>query len=274
MLRVMPATVLVLALTGLAGCGIHAGESGFSFSLGREAESAFEWSGDVADGQWLEIKGINGELNAIPADGNTAQVTAVRSGLRSDPNEVEIVVVEHADGVTICAVYPSSGSEPNECAPGDSGRNRTRRNDVKVEFDVSVPAGVRFAGRMVNGTIRAEDLAADVRARTVNGSVRLSTSGGAASAKSVNGSINAAFGKSSWEGEAAFETVNGSIRLEVPASINADVEIRTTNGRITTELPVAATRSTRRRVEGTLGDGGSALRLKTVNGSVRINSID
>ncbi len=178
MSRVCTAVVLTIALTGLTGCGIQAGNNGFSLNLGREADSAFDWSGQVADGQWLEIKGLSGELNAMPSDGNTIQVTAIRSGFRSDPNEVEIVVVKHAGGVTICAVYPSSDSEPNECAPGEGGRSRTRNNDVKLRFDVRVPAGVRFAGRMVNAAIRAEDLTADVRARTVNGSVLVSTSGG------------------------------------------------------------------------------------------------
>jgi hypothetical protein len=181
----------------------------------------------------------------------------------------KIVVVEHTGGVTICAVYLSSDSEPNECAPGDGGRSRTRNNDIKVRFDVLVPAGVRFAGRMVNAAIRAEDLTADVRARTVNGSAWLSTSGGA-SATTVNESIRASFGET-WDGEATFETVNGSIRLEVPEQINADVEIRTSNGRITTDgLSIATTRSSRRRVEGTLGEGGPDLRLKTVNGSITL----
>ena len=54
---------------------------------------------------------------------------------------------------------------------------------------------------MVNAAIRAEDLTADVRAQTVNGGVRLSTSQGA-SATTVNGSIRAAFGATSWAGEA------------------------------------------------------------------------
>ena len=272
MSRVLTAVVLAIPLTGLTGCGIQAGEASFSFSLGRKADSDFEWSRQIGKGQWIEIKGISGELIAMPTAGDSVQVTAVRSGFRSDPNEVEIVVVEHADGVTICAVYPSSGTEPNECAPGDGGQNRSRRNDVRVAFDVLVPAGVRFAGRMVNATIRAEDLTADVRARTVNGSVRLSTSQGA-SAKTVNGSIRASFGETSWEGEAAFETVNGSIRLEVPEQINANLEIRTSNGRITTNLPITTTRATRRRVEGTLGEGGPNLRLKSVNGSITLDPL-
>ena len=270
MSRVLTTVVVAIALAGLTGCDMQANGSSFSLSLGREAGSAFEWSGLVGEGQWIEIKGISGKLTAMPATGNRVQVTAMRSGFRSDPNEVEIVVVEHGDGVTICAVYPSSGSEPNACAPGDGGRNRARHNDVKVEFDVLVPTGVRFAGRMVNASIRAEDLTADVRAQTVNGSVRLSTSQGA-SAKTVNGSIRASFGATAWEGVSAFETVNGSVRLEVPEQLNADLQIRTTNGRITTDLPITTTRATRRLVEGTLGAGGPTLRLQTVNGSITLS---
>ena len=58
MSRVLTTVVLAIALTGLTGCGIQAGETSFSFRLGREAESTFQWSGRVAEGQWIEIKGI------------------------------------------------------------------------------------------------------------------------------------------------------------------------------------------------------------------------
>ena len=68
-----------------------------------------------------------------------------QEGPQERPAEVKIEVVEHAGGVTICAVYPSSGA-PNECKPGKGGRMNVRDNDVNVEFKVSVPAGVRFVG--------------------------------------------------------------------------------------------------------------------------------
>ncbi len=120
MSRTLTLSALTVSVTMLTGCGIYAGEAGISLSLGREADAPFEWTGQVADGQWLEIKGVGGAVNAVPASGDTIAVTAVRRGLRNDPNEVEIVVVEHGDGVTICAVYPSSGDRPNECTPGEA----------------------------------------------------------------------------------------------------------------------------------------------------------
>jgi hypothetical protein len=53
----LTAVVLAIALTGLTGRGIQAGETSFRVNLGHEAESAFEWSGQVGEGQWIEIKG-------------------------------------------------------------------------------------------------------------------------------------------------------------------------------------------------------------------------
>ena len=259
-----------LAVCAVAGCDIAGSGNNLSIGFGRQADELFEWQGRLAEGQRIEIKGVNGGISAEAATGDMVEVTADRHGIRSDPNEVRIEVVEHAEGVTICAVYPAEG---NSCEPGDEGRLRSRNNDVKVDFTVMVPSGVAFVGRTMNGGVKAIDLTGDVEGRTVNGTIRLSTSGHAR-AKTVNGSIRAEFGSADWEGEAAFETVNGSVTLTVPASIDADVRIRTTNGSIRTDLPITVTDSGRRRLEGTLGAGGRELRVRTTNGSVRLNPAD
>ena len=108
-------------------------------------------------------------------------MTAVKKGRKSDPAGVKVEVVEHAGGVTICAVYPSDGPA-NECAPGKGGRMQVHDNDVNVEFRVKVPAGVRFVGRSVNGGIEASGIQADAEAETVNGGVELDSTGTARAA--------------------------------------------------------------------------------------------
>jgi hypothetical protein len=67
-------------------------------------------------------------------------VTATKRGRRSDPGSVRIEVVEHGEGVTICAVYPDVDGRRNECRAGDGGHMSTRDNDVNVHFTVRVPA--------------------------------------------------------------------------------------------------------------------------------------
>ena len=68
----------------------------------------FVWHGSVGAGQTVEIKGVNGAIIAERAAGTEIEVRAERRGRRSDPGEVQIEVIEHDEGVTVCAVYPSS----------------------------------------------------------------------------------------------------------------------------------------------------------------------
>jgi len=231
----------------------------------------FRWTGSLGAGKVLEIKGVNGGIDARPASGGQAEVIAHKSARRSNPDDVEIKVVEHADGVTICAVYPTpSGSRTNECQPGSGGRMSTRDNDVSVEFTVRVPEGVRFAGRTVNGGVAAEGLTADAEVQSVNGKVSVSSSG-LTRAETVNGSITAAMGRGDWTGELELKTVNGSITVELPSSVSARVDARTVNGGIETDFPLTVTGKVGpRHLSGTIGDGGRALVLETVNGGIKI----
>src|SRR5262245_29177004 len=99
-MRIHRAAFLVLAAAAAAAPALRADD--------------FRWQGRVASGATIEIKGVNGGIDADPASGSEVEVTAVKRGRRSNPDEVEIKVVEHAGGVTICAVYPSSGGQANE----------------------------------------------------------------------------------------------------------------------------------------------------------------
>jgi hypothetical protein len=240
-------------------------------SQGATSTDEFRWSGRIAQGGTIEIKGVNGGLRADPTDGSEVEVTAVKSARRSDTRSVEIRVVEHAGGVTICAVYPSKdGGRPNECAPDEGGRMNVNNNDVNVEFKVRVPRGVRFSGRTVNGGIETGALGGDVDARTVNGSITIQAAG-IASAMTVNGSITATMGRADWSDENEFKTVNGAIVLNLPSDVSADVSAETLNGEISTDFPMTVLgRISRRHLNGTIGSGGRELSLKTVNGSIHL----
>jgi putative adhesin len=230
----------------------------------------FDWHGTVLQGGTVEIKGVNGDIKAEAAGGAEVEVHAVRTGRRNNPEEVQIEVVPHGDGVTICAVYPSSDGRPNECRAGEGGRMNVRDNDVSVAFTVRVPAGVRFAGRTVNGEIEATSLSGAVSLTTVNGSIAFSTAS-YGDATTVNGSITGTLGSSAWSGELNFTTVNGSITLDLPGDISTDLRANTVNGDITTDFPVTVSgRINRRTLNGTIGSGGRSLELQTVNGSVKL----
>jgi hypothetical protein len=240
-------------------------------SAAGQSSAEFHWQRFVPQGNAIEIKGVNGDVTAMPATGSEAEVMASRRGRRNNPDDVKIEVVEHSGGVTICAVYPSrDGDRPNECRPGTEGRMNVQNNDVQVAFTVRVPAGVRFIGRTVNGDVEAESLAATVSANTVNGSVTISTSS-YGEASTVNGSVRATLGRGDWTETLTFKTVNGSVTLALPGDTSADVHVATVNGDISTDFPLTVRgRFSPRRLDGTIGAGGRALVVETVNGSVTL----
>ncbi len=255
----MRSILITLAMAGLTA-GAAAAQS-----------TDFQWRGTLDRGKTIEIRGVNGDVRAVPSQDGAVHVNADRHARRDDPMSVQIEVVEHSGGVTICAVYPTppNARRQNECRPG-GGQNNVHRNDVQVDFTVQVPAGVLFEGYTVNGELAADGLDSDVKASTVNGDVEVET-GGFAEASTVNGSITCRLGSSQFDDDVEFETVNGSITIEMPEGLNADFRASTVNGSIDSDFPILVTgKVSRRSLRGRIGDGGPELRLSTVNGSIRI----
>ncbi len=249
-----------LATAGLLGCGDSTGPG--TVVIGDE------WRGQVASGDRIEIKGVVGSIGATAASGNEVVVSWTKRGVENDPAEVQIEVVEHTDGVTICAVYPDvPGNAANECLPGQQGNMSVQNNDVEVTFTVRVPAGVEFVGRTVTGDVEALDLASNALGFTVTGNIDITTTG-LAEATTVTGSITASIGLAEWDRDLEFTTVTGSVTVEVPANTNAEVRLSSVSGSITSDFPLSEVSTG--NVQGTIGSGGRMLTLSSVTGNVAL----
>jgi hypothetical protein len=242
-----------------------------TFSGPKRTAAPFRWTGKIAAGKTFEVRGINGPIRATATGGYEVELVAIRTGRRNDPESVKIEVVPHAGGVTVCAVYPSRDeSRPNECKPG-GGHMNTRNNDVNVEFELRIPKDVNFEGRTVNGRIEA-DIEGRAALSTVNGRIEV-TAGTLTEATTVNGSIRAEVrSNQNSADDIKLSTVNGSVHLNLPEGVNADVSAKTVNGGITSEFTEIEVRKKwgPRSAEGRLGHGGRELALATVNGGIRI----
>jgi hypothetical protein len=243
----------------------------------------FRWQGRINSGQAIEIKGVRGNIRAEAASGNEVEVVATKGGPNGAANKVSIKVLEHGQGVTICAVYPTiDPNQPYVCRPGieeagDGQRDLDnlgliffRNNEVRVDFTVRVPAGIRFVGRTLKGEVEASSLKSDIDAFTVNGNVRVSTDGNVR-ARSMTGSIDASLAGTNWTRPIDLQTVNGDIVVALPTGANTSVRGETSSGRIMTDFPLTVEKSLRlRRVNGVIGSGGGTLSLKTMTGSIKL----
>jgi hypothetical protein len=253
--RMLPFAVLVLLTTA---------------AWAQDQGLVFHWSGRLAADKMVEIKNVNGNIDAEAATGDEIQVTAEKSG--RDADKVKIEVVPFADGVTICAIYPPGifGGSAGRCEPNKSYSSNVHGDNARVHFAVRIPKNLRFSGETVNGDVTAEDLGRFVHALSVNGSIRVSTASWA-QAETVNGSIKASMGDAAWTGTLKIASVNGSVELDMPDDLNSDVKFSSVNGKMSSEFPQLTISNgfpVGHRARGTIGKGGRSLVVDTVNGNV------
>jgi hypothetical protein len=228
----------------------------------------FHWSGKLAPEQILNLKNINGRIDATPSGSDEIDVRVEKSG--RDAEKIRIEVVPSSEGVTICAIYSGESGSSGPCEPGDKWHSNLHNNNAKADFTVRVPENIRLYAQSVNGSVKAEDMGRFVKASSVNGSVRVTTKAWA-QMESVNGSLEGSFGRTDWNGTLKLETVNGSIDLDLPSDFSAELRFSSVNGRLNSDFPITMQGSmSSRKVHGTVGSGGRELVIETVNGSARL----
>jgi DUF4097 and DUF4098 domain-containing protein YvlB len=78
-------------------------------------------------------------------------------------------------------------------------------------------------------------------------------------------------GRGDWDGTLNFNTVNGSIEVELPAGVSTDVSAATVNGSMSSDFPLTIQgKFSMKNMHGTIGNGGRGLDLNTVNGSIEL----
>ncbi len=227
----------------------------------------FVWKGPIAKGLEVEVRSRNGsiEAEASTGQGDSVEVTAVAHA-SGHPAPVWIRVREHERGITITVVR--GRTDAVSCVEASVEGSSSDAEQARVDVTVHLPASVRFSARTINGAVTARSLAAaDVR--TTNGNIVL-ISVLEARAHTVNGSIQASL--VSTARSADFGTVNGNIDVTLPRNVDADIVAETLVGTVTSSFPLSGLWSSR-RVRGTVGRGGRELRLKTVNGCIRIEPL-
>lgn len=241
-----------------------------SASAQERDPDAFRYDATLSRGRTVRLHNVNGSIDVERSGSNRVEVRAEKRWRRGDPDDVRIVqrTAENGD-LVVCALWNDA-----ECTDtGIRSRRNSRwndRNDVSVAFTLRVPDGVHVELNTVNGGVSADGIAGDVDASTVNGSITARSTRGPVHAKTVNGSIRATMGALGDEA-LRYETVNGSITLELPDNADAELDLSTVNGGVSTDFPVTVQGSiSRRRLRGTVGDGGRLLKASTVNGGITL----
>lgn len=244
--KLVAASVLTMTMSASAFAAVY-DEVERSFEVGSDAKFALE--------------NINGsvEINAWSQD--TIKVLA----------KLKAKNQEHLDRITV---------EMNQTGNGVTVETKHQKNSwsnnssEQVSYEVMVPATVDLSRvSLVNGSLVIKDVTGDVKAELVNGSIKASGLAGDGEFSSVNGSVTVSYSEIAADiSDIELETVNGSVKLLVPDSINARVDAETMHGGLKNEFGLAVEKGifSGKSMNGTIGNGDIKITLESVNGSVRL----
>ena len=225
-----------------------------SFAISKQQ---FDETYPLQAGGTFELQNVNGPVEVQAWGRDVVEVHAVKTAKRNeaDLQRVTIEVAAKPKSISVMTHYP-----PDEGV------------EVAVEYVIHVPhtAHVEHIGT-INGTVVIAGVDAIDELRTVNGNIEVYDGGGGVHAHTTNGNIHLELANFRDGTGASAETTNGSLLVALPSDTQANLETRCLNGNFLSELPISMESSERpREMHGRFGKGGAPIKLRTINGGIRI----
>lgn len=158
-----------------------------------------------------------------------------------------------------------------------------------VDLVIQVPRQTSLKLRSTNnGGIDVESVTGEIDAQALNGPVALRNVSGAVVAHSLNGKVTVSLDQATAGKPMSFSTLNGDIDITLPASIKANVKMKTDNGDIFSDFDIVLSAAANKpQVEsgegrgkyrvrfdhgtyGSINGGGPEFQFTTLNGRIFI----
>lgn len=255
--------VMVFLLTTFSGC---TGE-------GPEVTEEFNEEYEVVEGTVLSLKTFNGEINIEGGNSNKVVLSAIKR-TRFGENEFENVEIEvtQEDGVLNIETkhlrdwvsrvsVDLSVKVPNNVIIDSVDTSNGDIDITGIKGDVGV--------RSSNGEINISDVDGFVKASTDNGRIYIEETKGISDLDSSNGDIIANI--SDFKDNSKVSSSNGEITLYLNPSLNAEIYMRTSNGKISTgDVLLTITEYDKSSIRGVIGIGGDQITVETSNGNINL----
>jgi hypothetical protein len=247
MKRLLSAGVVLSAGLLASGC-MHGGDWG-----GTAFKASVDESRPLAKNGRFSLANTNGRVEVTGWDEARVKIEATkRAGSERALDDLRVEIEGDGDAVRVRTRYP---------------RPRFMGGSGRVDYVIHVPRTARVSvenvnGRVVDGRCRGRGLDGQRpgRGRDAAGEVEAAERSGRGFALPRRS-----------RGAKPLAPTNGSVRLTLPADVNAEIEASTVNGGVGCDFDLEGGRKSRRKLDGRIGSGGARFDLGTVNGSVNID---
>ena len=238
----------------------------------------FKWEKSLAAGSLVGLHNISGDVRVSTSTSGKVEITGIKRGRYAE--DVTLEVIEHARGITVCAMNRNLDQECDE--GGLRSRDDRRRgwrdrdwDDASIDIVVKVPKEMVVSGGSVSGDVSLDGVEGRIRATSVSGEVSIRAARATSvRATSVSGDVDVRIENLTGDGDLNFNSVSGNVTAELPNNIDADVTMRSVSGSFDSDFPLTLNgRMNRHSLEARIGKGGRLLEVHTVSGDVRLRTI-
>lgn len=289
----MPASrlpvLLPLVAAALSACSIdvsaerHVATEQKTFQVtGKPEVSLVTFDGAIEVASWdrPEVAVTIERYAGSQAEAEALTVTAEQSGNRitiEAPRPEPTIRVGFGQGRGVKFIVSLPAEADLTARTGDGAISAERvRGTVHLRTGDGAIRGGDLAGDVTvssgDGSITLDRVAGRLDVRTGDGSVQIAGAPSALKARSGDGSISVAVADgATLEDDWDIVTGDGSVNVALPDSVNAEIEARTGDGRVSAEAFSLQVSESRRELTGRIGTGGRRLTIRTGDGSVSIS---
>lgn len=218
----------------------------------------------------IKVAGYDGKeviINATPRNDNEEEKRskAVENGMKriSSAGGFEVTAKEADNTVTVHTGNPNKA----------------------IDLDLKIPQDVKLKiGTVNDGEISVENVRGELEVTNVNEKITLTNISGSVVANTVNGDIVANFIKLDPNAPMAFTTLNGDVKVTLPADTKANLKMKSDNGEILSDFDVVVDKTPGKTektstpgmykikkedwVYGKINGGGAELLMKNMEGDI------
>jgi DUF4097 and DUF4098 domain-containing protein YvlB len=250
-----------------------------AFTVATVPARAEEWSKtyNISGKPDLRVETSDANIRVTTWDQNTIEAKVITTHYKIGEGGIRVEERQNGDSVEIDVHYPHHNFNVGW-------------ESHKVEVIIQMPREGKVNFRTGDGKIEVAGLKGEMDLHTGDGSINLDGVDGKLHATTGDGHIQAsgrfdelglktgdghvdvrARNGSSLAGNWRLETGDGSVSLEVPGDLAADVDLHTSDGHIDLDMPVTTEGKIRQNdVHGKLNGGGSLLTIRTGDGSIHL----
>jgi len=201
----------------------------------------------------IEIRGYEGKDVILDPSSASATASGKHKEKEKRPHRIDIANgFSLSEDSNVITIHGSGGGTP--------------RLHLQVPFQTNLEIKCTNCGET-----QISNIAGDIDINVTNGGIRLTNITGAVLAHSLNSRVYASFDKVPQK-TVSLSTLNGGLEVTIPADTKANLNVKTSNGKIYSDFDVRLAGGTLMQpgkgLSGTINGGGVELRLNSFNGSI------